>query len=98
MHILNYISVVFSLSLSSVFMITSFCGLISIGQPTSKIQGFIISLLAMAVSLPVAELSAVYNGGSASGDEDDAQLSVLADAIKKMDGLIGDFRYKCLRY
>lgn len=31
-------------------------------------------------------------GGSASGDEDNAQLSVLADAIKKMDGLIGDFR------
>ena len=28
-------------------------------------------------------------GGSASGDED---LTVLADAIKKMDGLIGDFR------
>lgn len=31
-------------------------------------------------------------GGSTSGDEDNAQLSVLADAIKKMDGLIGDFR------
>lgn len=30
--------------------------------------------------------------GSASGDEDNTQLSVLADAIKKMDGLIGDFR------
>ena len=33
-----------------------------------------------------------FGGGSASGDEDNAQLSVLADAIKKMDGLIGDFR------
>lgn len=30
-----------------------------------------------------------FGGGSASGDED---LNVLADAIKKMDGLIGDFR------
>ena len=33
-----------------------------------------------------------YGGGSASGDEDTAQLNVLADAIKKMDGMIGDFR------
>lgn len=41
----------------------------------------------------VRAVSAVsYGGGSASGDEDNAQLNVLADAIKKMDGLIGDFR------
>jgi len=29
---------------------------------------------------------------SSISDEDNAQLSVLADAIKKMDGMIGDFR------
>lgn len=29
-------------------------------------------------------------GGSVSGDEDSSQL--LADALKKMDGLIGDYR------
>ena len=34
----------------------------------------------------------VSSSGFASGDEDNGQLSVLADAIKKMDGLIGDFR------
>lgn len=43
----------------------------------------------MAVSSAGSFSVASFGGGSASGDED---LTVLADAIKKMDGLIGDFR------
>lgn len=45
------------------------------------------------MAFPDMAASVSYGGGSASGDEDNAQLSVLADAIKKMDGMIGDFRY-----
>lgn len=40
----------------------------------------------------MAAYAASVVGEGAGGDEDNAQLSVLADAIKKMDGLIGDFR------
>lgn len=51
------------------------------------------------LAVMAASLRAVsYGGGSASGDEDTAQLNVLADAIKKMDGMIGDFRYAVLAY
>lgn len=45
----------------------------------------------MAASQPSVR-AVSYGGGSASGDEDNVQLNVLADAIKKMDGMIGDFR------